>query len=95
MYIAWKRAYWNALTEDKNQFRFSSHSTDEVYGDPHPTDDFHRNHAVCAEQPPIPLQKPAVTTAQRPWLRTYGLPTLITNCSNNYGPTTFPENLKR
>lgn len=76
----------------KSAFRFHHISTDEVYGDLHGSDDFFTETTPYAPAAPIRLRKPAATTV-RAWLRTYNLPTLITNCSNNYGPYHFPEKL--
>lgn len=88
------RAYWNTLTEDKKSaFRFHHISTDEVYGDLHSTDDFFTETTPYAPSSLIPRQKPAATIWCAPGCGPYGLPTLITNCSNNYGPYHFPEKL--
>lgn len=87
------RAYWTALTEDKKSaFRFHHISTDEVYGDLHSTDDFFTETTPYAPSSPYSASKASSDHLVRAWLRTYGLPTLITNCSNNYGPYHFPEN---
>ena len=81
------RAYWTALTEDKKSaFRFHHISTDEVYGDLHSTDDFFTETTPYAPSSPYSASKASSDHLVRAWLRTYGLPTLITNCSNNYGP---------
>ena len=88
------RAYWNTLTEDKKSaFRFHHISTDEVYGDLHSTDDFFTETTPYAPSSPYSASKASSDHLVRAWLRTYGLPTLITNCSNNYGPYHFPEKL--
>lgn len=88
------RTYWNALTEDKKSaFRFHHISTDEVYGDLHSTDDFFTETTPYAPSSPYSASKASSDHLVRAWLRTYGLPTLITNCSNNYGPYHFPEKL--
>ena len=88
------RAYWNALTEDKKSaFRFHHISTDEVYGDLHSTDDFFTETTPYAPSSPYSASKASSDHLVRAWLRTYGLPTLIANCSNNYGPYHFPEKL--
>ena len=88
------RAYWNVLTEDKKSaFRFHHISTDEVYGDLHSTDDFFTETTPYAPSSPYSASKASSDHLVRAWLRTYGLPTLITNCSNNYGPYHFPEKL--
>ncbi|AKX54006.1 dTDP-glucose 4,6-dehydratase [Thiopseudomonas alkaliphila] len=95
------RAYWSQLSaERKAAFRFHHISTDEVYGDlPHPSDTEnaaeHLFTETTAYQPssPYSASKASSDHLVRAWLRTYGLPTLITNCSNNYGPYHFPEKL--
>ena len=88
------RAYWNDLTsEKKSAFRFHHISTDEVYGDLHSTDDFFTETTPYAPSSPYSASKASSDHLVRAWLRTYGLPTLITNCSNNYGPYHFPEKL--
>ncbi|MDZ3934811.1 GDP-mannose 4,6-dehydratase, partial [Escherichia marmotae] len=68
-------------------------STDEVYGDLHSTDDFFTETTPYAPSSPYSASKASSDHLVRAWLRTYGLPTLITNCSNNYGPYHFPEKL--
>lgn len=95
------RAYWNELEEQRKQtFRFHHISTDEVYGDlPHPSDaDDAANHLFLETTPYAPSSPYSASKASsdhlvRAWLRTYGFPTIITNCSNNYGPYHFPEKL--
>lgn len=103
------RAYWTTLPEARKQaFRFHHISTDEVYGDlPHPsdTDSVGAGHACDSSLPlfteqtsyapssPYSASKASSDHLVRAWLRTYGFPTLITNCSNNYGPFHFPEKL--
>jgi dTDP-glucose 4,6-dehydratase len=88
------RAYWSQLTGDaKSQFRFLHVSTDEVYGTLSPDDP-----AFCEETPYAPNSPYAASKAGsdhlvRAWVHTYGLPAIITNCSNNYGPYQFPEKL--
>lgn len=90
------RAYWNALTEDKKSaFRFHHISTDEVYGDLHSTDDFFTETTPYAPSSPYSASKASSDHLVRAWLRTYGLPTLITNCSNNYGPYHFRKTESR
>jgi dTDP-glucose 4,6-dehydratase len=98
------RAYWSLLKGDKKaNFRFHHISTDEVYGDlPHPDE------VAEAEKDNLPLfteetayepsspysaSKAGSDHLVRAWQRTFGLPTLVTNCSNNYGPYHFPEKL--
>ena len=94
------RDYFNRLSEArKAQFRFHHISTDEVYGDlPHP--DQHEGELPLfteqtsyAPSSPYSASKASSDHLVRAWQRTYGLPTIITNCSNNYGPYHFPEKL--
>ncbi|MCK9237632.1 MAG: dTDP-glucose 4,6-dehydratase [Thiopseudomonas sp.] len=95
------RHYWQQLDETrKNSFRFHHISTDEVYGDlPHPSDDPRAIETLFTEttayepSSPYSASKASSDHLVRAWLRTYGLPTLVTNCSNNYGPYHFPEKL--
>ena len=88
------RAYWSALDADaKAAFRFHHISTDEVYGDLHTADDFFTETTPYAPSSPYSASKASSDHLVRAWLRTYGLPTLVTNCSNNYGPYHFPEKL--
>jgi len=98
------RAYWGELEDTKKaNFRFHHISTDEVYGDlPHPDE------VETTEKKALPLftektsyepsspysaSKAGSDHLVRAWQRTFGLPTLVTNCSNNYGPFHFPEKL--
>ena len=88
------RQYWNNLTEDKKQsFRFHHISTDEVYGDLDGTDDLFLETTPYAPSSPYSATKASSDHLVRAWQRTYGLPTIVTNCSNNYGPYHFPEKL--
>ncbi|WP_335911013.1 dTDP-glucose 4,6-dehydratase [Shewanella indica] len=96
------RAYWNELSADKKKaFRFHHISTDEVYGDlPHPDDVQNSDELPLftettpyAPSSPYSASKASSDHLVRAWLRTYGLPTIVTNCSNNYGPYHFPEKL--
>lgn len=96
------RAYWNTLDEDSKQaFRFHHISTDEVYGDlPHPDEveagselPMFLETTPYAPSSPYSASKASSDHLVRAWLRTYGLPTIVTNCSNNYGPYHFPEKL--
>ncbi|MDD2540689.1 MAG: dTDP-glucose 4,6-dehydratase [Desulfuromonadaceae bacterium] len=88
------RAYWGRLTESaKADFRFHHISTDEVYGDLHGSDDLFTETTPYAPSSPYSASKAASDHLVRAWQRTYGLPTLVTNCSNNYGPFHFPEKL--
>ncbi len=87
------RQYWLGLpAERRRRFRFQHVSTDEVYGSLGETGSF------CESSPYRPSSPYSATKAAsdhlvRAWHETYGLPTLITNCSNNYGPCQFPEKL--
>lgn len=88
------RSYWQALsTTQQNDFRFHHISTDEVYGDLHGTDDLFLETTPYAPSSPYSASKAASDHLVRAWHRTYGLPILVTNCSNNYGPFHFPEKL--
>ncbi|MZI95812.1 dTDP-glucose 4,6-dehydratase [Vibrio sp. CAIM 722] len=88
------RQYWNSLTaEAKLAFRFHHISTDEVYGDLEGTDDFFTETTPYSPSSPYSASKASSDHLVRSWLRTYGLPTIVTNCSNNYGPYHFPEKL--
>lgn len=103
------RSYWNALNNERKQaFRFHHISTDEVYGDlPHPndTETVKESHPCNSDLPlfteqtsyapssPYSASKASSDHLVRAWHRTYGLPILVTNCSNNYGPYHFPEKL--
>lgn len=88
------RSYWNVLpVERKEAFRFHHISTDEVYGDLHGTDDIFIETTPYAPSSPYSASKASSDHLVRAWLRTYGLPTVVTNCSNNYGPCHFPEKL--
>ncbi|MFC3852752.1 dTDP-glucose 4,6-dehydratase [Salinispirillum marinum] len=95
------RNYWTGLPESKKQqFRFHHISTDEVYGDlPHPDESSDAvehlfiETTAYAPSSPYSASKASSDHLVRAWRRTYGLPTLVTNCSNNYGPYHFPEKL--
>lgn len=96
------RAYWNGLDEvRKSAFRFHHISTDEVYGDlPHPVEvadgealPLFTETTPYAPSSPYSASKASSDHLVRAWRRTYGLPTIVTNCSNNYGPYHFPEKL--
>ena len=88
------RKYWVQLAEEKKQaFRFHHISTDEVYGDLHGTDDLFTETTPYAPSSPYSASKASSDHLVRAWLRTFGLPTIVTNCSNNYGPYHFPEKL--
>lgn len=88
------RSYWNKLDENKkDRFRFHHISTDEVYGDLEGPEDLFTEETPYSPSSPYSASKASSDHLVRAWLRTYGLPTLITNCSNNYGPCHFPEKL--
>ena len=88
------RAYWQTLAEaDKRAFRFHHISTDEVYGDLHGVDDLFTETTPYAPSSPYSASKAASDHLVRAWHRTYGLPVLLTNCSNNFVPFHFPEYL--
>ena len=88
------RTYWQQMSSEKQAaFRFHHISTDEVYGDLHGTDDLFTETTPYAPSSPYSASKASSDHLVRAWLRTYGLPTIVTNCSNNYGPYHFPEKL--
>ena len=88
------RAYWQRMPSEKREaFRFHHISTDEVYGDLHGTNDLFTEATPYAPSSPYSASKASSDHLVRAWLRTYGLPTIVTNCSNNYGPYHFPEKL--
>lgn len=87
------RTYWGTLEDGaKADFRFHHVSTDEVYGDLGKTGLFTET-TPYAPSSPYSASKAASDHLVRAWNRTYGLPVVITNCSNNYGPFHFPEKL--
>ena len=86
--------YWQSLKGIKKEsFRFLHVSTDEVYGDLGGTSDFFSEDTAYDPSSPYSASKASSDHLVRAWYRTYGLPVLITNCSNNYGPYQFPEKL--
>ncbi len=88
------RAYWGALVDaQKGSFRFLHVSTDEVYGSLGPADAAFSETTAYAPNSPYSASKAASDHLVRAYHHTYGLPTLTTNCSNNYGPRQFPEKL--
>lgn len=88
------RNYWKNLPEARQAaFRFHHISTDEVYGDLEGPEDLFTETTPYAPSSPYSASKASSDHLVRAWLRTYGLPTLVTNCSNNYGPYHFPEKL--
>jgi dTDP-glucose 4,6-dehydratase len=88
------RSYWLSLEAAKKEnFRFQHVSTDEVYGDLKGTNDLFTETTPYAPSSPYSASKAASDHFVRAWQRTFGLPVLVTNCSNNYGPCHFPEKL--
>ena len=88
------RKYWQSLDDNKKStFRFHHISTDEVYGDLEGTTDLFTETTPYAPSSPYSASKASSDHLVRAWYRTYGLPVVITNCSNNYGPYHFPEKL--
>ncbi|MBD9719903.1 dTDP-glucose 4,6-dehydratase [Raoultella sp. RLT01] len=88
------RHYYASLNEArKTSFRFHHISTDEVYGDLEGTDDLFTEETPYAPSSPYSASKAGSDHLVRAWNRTYGLPVVVTNCSNNYGPYHFPEKL--
>lgn len=88
------RKYWLSLSDDaKQEFRFHHISTDEVYGDLEGTTDLFTETTAYSPSSPYSASKASSDHLVRAWHRTYGLPVIVTNCSNNYGPYHFPEKL--
>ncbi|MCC2617233.1 dTDP-glucose 4,6-dehydratase [Aestuariibacter halophilus] len=88
------RQYWQGLkVEEKQAFRFHHISTDEVYGDLHGSDDLFTEQTPYQPSSPYSASKASSDHLVRAWHRTFGLPVVLTNCSNNYGPYQFPEKL--
>ncbi len=88
------RAYWQQMDATrKPRFRFHHISTDEVYGDLEDPEDLFTEQTSYAPSSPYSASKASSDHLVRAWHRTYGLPVLVTNCSNNYGPYHFPEKL--
>ena len=88
------QAYYESLAqEQRSVFRFLHVSTDEVYGSLGPDEAPFTEDSPHRPNSPYSASKAASDDAVRAWHRTYGLPTLTTNCSNNYGPYQFPEKL--
>lgn len=88
------RHYWSMLSEGaQERFRFHHISTDEVYGDLEGKDELFTEDTAYAPSSPYSASKASSDHLVRAWHRTYGLPILVTNCSNNYGPYHFPEKL--
>jgi dTDP-glucose 4,6-dehydratase len=88
------RQYWMELdTASKAEFRFHHISTDEVYGDLHDADELFTETTSYKPSSPYSASKAGSDHLVRAWHRTYGLPVIVSNCSNNYGPYQFPEKL--
>jgi len=88
------RQYWQSLNnERKSSFRFHHISTDEVYGDLEGPEELFTETTPYDPSSPYSASKASSDHLVRAWLRTYGLPIVISNCSNNYGPHHFPEKL--
>jgi dTDP-glucose 4,6-dehydratase len=88
------RGYWATLSADaRQQFRFLHVSTDEVYGSLHPAEAPFTEQTPYAPNSPYSASKAGSDHLVRAYHHTYGLPTITTNCSNNYGPYQFPEKL--
>jgi dTDP-glucose 4,6-dehydratase len=88
------RMYYKSLSDEfKRQFRFHHISTDEVYGDLEGVNDYFTEETPYAPSSPYSASKASSDHLVRAWGRTYGLPVVVTNCSNNYGPYHFPEKL--
>lgn len=88
------RAYWKELSlESRQAFRFLQVSTDEVFGALQVGDPKFSETTPYAPNSPYSASKAGADHLVRAWFHTYGLPTIITNCSNNYGPRQFPEKL--
>jgi dTDP-glucose 4,6-dehydratase len=92
--LAASLAYWKGLDEARrNAFRFHHISTDEVYGDLEEADPAFTEQTRYDPSSPYSASKASSDHLVRAWHRTYGLPVVISNCSNNYGPRQFPEKL--
>lgn len=88
------RHYWSQRESDqKHAFRFHHISTDEVFGDLHGTSDLFKETTPYAPSSPYSASKASSDHLVRAWQRTFGLPVIVTNCSNNYGHYQFPEKL--
>lgn len=88
------RQYWDSLDQDRRSaFRYHHVSTDEVYGDLASFNKLFTEETAYSPSSPYSASKASSDHLVRAWHRTYGIPILITNCSNNYGPYHFPEKL--
>ena len=88
-----KTYFLSLSTADKENFKFHHISTDEVYGDLEGTTDLFTENTSYSPSSPYSASKASSDHLVRAWYRTFGLPVVITNCSNNYGPYHFPEKL--
>lgn len=88
-----RELYQSKSDDEKASFRFHHISTDEVYGDLEGTDDLFTEETSYEPSSPYSASKAASDHLVRAWGRTFGLPVVVTNCSNNYGPYHFPEKL--
>lgn len=94
MMLEASRHYWSTLpAAEKSSFIFHHISTDEVFGDLENDSDFFTETTPYAPSSPYSATKASSDHLVRAWHRTYGLPVIVTNCSNNYGPYHFPEKL--
>lgn len=88
------RKYWQQLNQnERSEFRFHHVSTDEVYGDLGGSNDLFTEKTSYLPSSPYSASKASSDHLVRTWFRTYGMPVVITSCSNNYGPYQFPEKL--
>ena len=87
------KSYWEEELNSADTFRFHHVSTDEVYGDLPMDDSLFTEETSYAPSSPYSASKASSDHLVRAWQRTFGLPTVLTNCSNNYGPFHFPEKL--
>lgn len=87
------RDYWKSYCHDKGAFRFIHVSTDEVYGSLEPDESSFTESSLYRPNSPYSASKASSDHFVRAYYQTYGMPTIITNCSNNYGPYQFPEKL--
>lgn len=88
------RVYLHTLSPERREaFRFLHVSTDEVYGSLGPSDPAFTEETTYAPNSPYAASKASADHLARAWFKTYGLPIVISNCSNNYGPLQFPEKL--
>ena len=88
------RAFWLSLDKERSAaFRFHHISTDEVYGDLEGPEDLFTEETPYAPSSPYSASKASSDHLVRAWMRTFSLPAVVTNCSNNYGPFHFPEKL--